>query len=109
LIVELARAHRGLAGADPTRARRAFDRAASELVRFGDLAAPTLASMLAVGDGVVSSLVTDVLVRIGQPAANDVLPLLDDSRVETRRRAAAVLARLPHARELEDDVRKSLV
>jgi hypothetical protein len=108
LIVELARAHRGLAGADPARARRAFDRAGNELVRFGDRAVPTLVSMLAIGDAVVASLIEDVLVRIGAPAVDDVLPLLDDPAVDSRRRGAAALARMPHGLELEERVRDVL-
>ncbi len=110
LAVEMVKAHRALGGADTERARRAFDRAQLELVRAGECAVATLAGFVEVADSVSSTLAVGVLARIGRPAVAPVAALLDRSQLETRRRAAAALAELPHGGvTLEPVVRTRLI
>jgi len=109
LIVEMVRAHAGLTGAEPARSRRAFDRAVNELVRVGEPSLPQLVGLLEVSDGIVSALASYTLRQLGKPAALAVEPLLDSPNTETRRRAAAVLEKLPHTADNEPELRKRLV
>jgi HEAT repeat protein len=109
LIVEMVRAHAGLTGAEPARSRRAFDRAVNELVRVGEPALPKLVGLLEVGDGIVSALASYTLRQLGKPAVLAVQPLIDSPTSETRRRAVAVLEKLPHSADNEVELRKKLV
>ncbi|MBK7876350.1 MAG: HEAT repeat domain-containing protein [Planctomycetes bacterium] len=85
-----------------------FERAADELVQFGTAATPVLVELLAVRDGIVAFLAGDVLARIGAPAVVPCRALLDDTEPETRRRAAELLGRLPHAGKDEVAVQETL-
>jgi hypothetical protein len=110
LTLEMVRAQRALGGTDPRRAQAAYDRARLELVRFGDSAVPSLVAFLEVSDAVGASEVSDVLERIGRPAVFPVAALLDSKQTETRRRAASLLARLPHSGSTrEAEIRERLV
>ena len=97
LAVEMVKAHRALGSGDAERARRALDRAQHELVRAGDCAVATLAGFVEVADPVSSTLAVSVLARIGRASVAPIAVLLDSAELETRRRAAAALAELPHA------------
>jgi HEAT repeat protein len=94
LVIELVRAWHGQNAAEPGRARRAFERARAELVRSGTVAAPVLAQLLDVGDAVVAELAANVLLRIDPAPVAEMAELLGSPEGETRRRAAALLARL---------------
>ncbi|MBI5365121.1 MAG: HEAT repeat domain-containing protein [Planctomycetes bacterium] len=85
-----------------------FERAASELVEFAPVSTPLLVELVGVRDGVVAFLAADVLARIGARAAEPVARLLDDRVPETRRRAAVLLARLPHAGPAEIAIQEAL-
>lgn len=85
-----------------------FERAADELVEFAPAATPVLVGLLAVRDGIVAFLAADVLARIGLPAVEPCARLLDDREPETRRRAAELLGRLPHAAAGEIAVEEAL-
>src|SRR5688572_21173502 len=111
LTLEMVRAQRALGGTDARRAHAAYDRARLELVRFGERAVPSLVAFLEVADSIGATEATDVLERIGRPAVLPAAELLDREAPETRRRASALLARLPHsgsARE-EEAIRASLI
>lgn len=85
-----------------------FERAASELVELGDESTPVLVELLAVRDGIVAFLAADVLARIGARAVDPTAALLDAREPETRRRAAELLGRLPHAGGAEVRVQEAL-
>ena len=104
LVIEMVRAHDALTGTEPARARRALDRSRAELVRLAPGSTPTLVQLLAVGDGVVARLCGEVLVEIREDVAVRVASLLDEGKPETRRRAAVLLADLPHAASREPAV-----
>jgi hypothetical protein len=74
-----------------------FERAQQDLVALAAFSTPVLAELLRLPDGVVAFLAADRLVAIGAPATAGAVPLLGDGRPETRRRAAELLGRLPHA------------
>lgn len=74
-----------------------FERAQHELVFLSEHSTPVLVQFLTVKDGVVALLAADTLTLIGAPAIEPTLRLLTDARAETRRRAAELLGRLPHA------------
>lgn len=74
-----------------------FERAANELAEFAEQSTPVLVELVAVRDGVVAFLAADLLERIGARAAVPVSRLLADAHPETRRRAAELLGKLPHA------------
>lgn len=85
--------------------RTAHERARAELVRQGERAAPVLAEMLVVGDGVVAYLAGEVLARIEGPlGAPPVSERLAGAGMEGRRRAAELLERLPSAGAAEGEV-----
>jgi HEAT repeat protein len=109
-IVELVRAHRAIAaGSDVERARRALERARGELARVPERSAASVVALLEVSDNVGADLAIATLEELGRPAVIHVVPLLERPRMETRRRAAAALARLPHAAQDEPQVRAGLV
>lgn len=111
LTLEMVRAQRALGGKDSRRAQAAYDRSRLELVRFGERAVPSLVAFLEVADAVGATEAADVLERIGRPAVRATVELLERDAPETRRRAAALLARLPHSgsgRE-EAEIRAGLV
>ncbi|HVS10641.1 MAG TPA: hypothetical protein VMS76_12290, partial [Planctomycetota bacterium] len=108
LVVEWVRAWHGQNAADPTRARRAFERARAELVRAGATGAPVLAQLLDIGDSVVAELAADVLLRIDPAPVAEVAELLGSPEGETRRRAAALLARLGADPEADERAREAL-
>lgn len=85
-----------------------FERAASELAEFAEQSTPVLVALVAVRDGVVAFLAADLLERIGQPAAAPVSRLLADANAETRRRAAELLGKLPHAGADEVAIQQAL-
>jgi len=87
----------------------AFERARADLIALGPAAAPVLVELVVVGDGVTCWLAGDVLALMDE--AEVVLPVaagLADERAETRRRAAELLAKLPHARGDEPAVAAAL-
>jgi hypothetical protein len=82
-----------------------FERAQHELVFLAPHSAPVCIELAIVGDGPVSFLAGDVLERIDD--SRWTLPValrLRDEEVATRRRSAALLEKLPPAREEEEDV-----
>ncbi len=80
-------------GGEPGR----FERAQADLVWLAPISTSVLAQLLAVPDGVVAFLAADRLVAIGASAIPVVTPMLKADRLETRRRAAELLGRLPNA------------
>jgi hypothetical protein len=86
-----------------------FERARRDLVEMGPAVAPFLVEMVEVADSVVSFLAGDVLVRMDDPdVALAVAGRLGVGERESRRRAADLLGRLPHARSREAQVREPL-
>jgi hypothetical protein len=85
-----------------------FERAAAELCEFEAQSTPVLVELLAVRDGVVAFLAADLLLRIGVRAAPSIARLLNDESEETRRRAAELLGKLPHAGEGEGVLEEAL-
>lgn len=85
-----------------------FERASADLVELGEHSTPVLAELLDVRDGIVAFLAADLLVRIGARALPFAAAKLDDSEAETRRRAAELLGRLPHAGAEEVELETSL-
>lgn len=80
-------------GGEPGR----FERAQADLVWLAPTSTPVLAQLLAVPDGVVAFLAADRLVAIGVTSIPVILPMLKADRLETRRRSAELLGRLPNA------------
>ncbi len=85
-----------------------FERATAELVELGEQATPVLSELLGVRDGIVAFLAADILARIGARALPFTAAKLDDPQPETRRRAAELLGRLPHAGADEVELEKAL-
>jgi HEAT repeat protein len=85
-----------------------FDRVQSELVLLQPYSTPALAQMLALKDGIVAFLGADTLKRIGAPALEHILPVLEDASPEVRRRAAHLLGELPNGGEREPALLESL-
>lgn len=87
-----------------------YERARRDLVEMGGAVAPFLVEMIEVADSVVSFLAGDVLVRMDDPqVAVAVAGRLVAEQREARRRAAELLARLPHARSREAEVNEPLM
>lgn len=86
-----------------------FERARAELAILGEHAVPTLGELLVIGNGATGMLAGDVLAEIGRPALDYVAALLERPSPTARRRAAELLARLPHGRGREGAVRDALV
>jgi len=97
LVREMVRTYDRNAFARPGGEPGRFERAQADLLAFAPYSAPVLAELLRVPDGIVAFLAADRLAAIGAPAVAHVVPLLDADRLETRRRAAELLGRLPHA------------
>lgn len=91
-------------GGDPGR----FERAQADLVALAPWSASVLAELLRVPDGVIAFLAGDRLIAIGAPAVAHVVAILEDERLETRRRAAELLGKLPHAGAGEIAVQQAL-
>ena len=89
-------------------ARGPYERARDELVLFGEAAAPLLTELFAVGDDVVAFVAADALMHVAGPACLPVAGLLEREETKVRRRAAELLASLPHARSAEEGVRRAL-
>lgn len=86
-----------------------FERAQEDLVFLKERSTPVLVELLAVGDNVAAFLAGDVLVQMDDPSvAPLVAAKLAAPERETRRRAAEVLGRLPHAHEDEEAVLDAL-
>lgn len=85
-----------------------FERARAELLRLGAPAVPTLAELMAIGDGTAAYLCRDLLVEIGRPAIDYAVGLLERESATARARAAQVLAHLPHAGDGEAAVQAAL-
>jgi HEAT repeats len=82
-----------------------FERAQRELIWMAKDSGPVMVELVMVGDGVVSFLAGDVLVRIDDPQYSlSVANKLEDPEGETRRRAAQLLGKLPHAQKNETRV-----
>jgi len=92
------------AGAEPG----PFERARADLVVLAEHSTPVLVELLRVPDGIVAFLAADCLGAIGAHALPGVVALLTDARPETRRRAAELLGRLPHAGAREDEILAAL-
>ncbi|MBL8861475.1 MAG: HEAT repeat domain-containing protein [Planctomycetes bacterium] len=108
LVRELVRGYERNAFARPGGEPGRFERAQADLVAFADASSPVLAELLRAPDGVVAFLCADRLVAIGARAVPHVTPLLSDARPETRRKAAELLGRLPHAGAAEVAVQEAL-
>ncbi|MCB9914255.1 MAG: glycosyltransferase [Planctomycetes bacterium] len=75
-----------------------FERAQRELLYLRDASGPVLVELVRVGDGVVSVLAGDLLVRMDDARWTlATLALTEDAAPEVRRRALELCARLPHA------------
>ncbi len=74
-----------------------FERAQQELVVLCEHSTNVLAQFLTVKDGIVAFLAADTLAKIGAPAIEPTVKVLGDTHAEARRRAAELLAGLPHA------------
>lgn len=85
-----------------------FERASAELVALAEHSTPVLDGLLAVPDGIVAFLAADVLARIGAPALPYVSARLEGGLPETRRRAAELCERLPHAAQGEIELQQRL-
>ncbi len=109
LVLELAKAYRALGGGDHARAMRAHQRALEELVALPELSTPVLVTLLEVADPVGSTVAARALEEVGRPAVEPVVALLASEEVETRRRAADLLGKLPHAGTAEARVRKQMI
>lgn len=109
LVLELVKAYRALGGGDHARAMRAYQRALEELVALPDLSTPVLVTLLEVADPVGSTVAARALEDVGRPAVEPVAALLASAEVETRRRAADLLGKLPHAGTPEARVRTRMV
>jgi hypothetical protein len=72
-----------------------FERAQGELIEMKEHSTPLLSGLVGVRDGIVAFLAADTLVKIGAPANQPVVKLLEDSTDETRRRASELLGKLP--------------
>jgi hypothetical protein len=82
-----------------------FERAQRELLWMHEDSAPVLLELVLVGDGVVAFLAGDLLVRIDDPRWSlAVAQRLTEPEAERRRRAAALLAKLPHAQRGEAEL-----
>lgn len=97
LVREMVRAYEQNAFARPGGEPGRFERAQADLVSLAPYSVPVLAELLRAPDGVVAFLAADRLAAIGAESAAPVATLLDDERRDTRRRAAELLGRLPHA------------
>jgi len=109
VFLEFVRAHRSLGGMDSARARRARDRASSELGSIGAPAAPTLIAVLEVGDDVTAELAMEVLGEIGRPALGPLVDALKSESPRARQRVASTLARMPHGAREEPRIREALI
>lgn len=85
-----------------------FERARAELTRLGSASVPTLAELMAIGDGTASLLCGDVLVDIGAAALDYVPRLLERGAALERARGAELLGRLPHSGGGEADLLRTL-
>lgn len=85
-----------------------FERARAELTRLGAASVPTLAELMAIGDGTASLLCADVLEQIGAPGLDYVPRLLQRESALERARGAELLGRLPHSGEGEADLLRAL-
>jgi hypothetical protein len=85
-----------------------FERSRAELARIGAPAVPTLAELMAIGDGSAALLCGDLLVEIGSPALGYAPQLLERDSALERERAAALLGRLPHAMDDEGGLLEAL-
>lgn len=108
LAIEMVRAFDRSNLARAGEAKGPFERAQDELVLLGEHSSPFLAQFLAVRDGIVAYLAADTLARIGTAAVDPVVEVLADPNGETRRRAAELLARLPHQGAREPAVLEAL-
>ncbi len=108
LVREMVRAYERNAFARPGGEPGRFERAQADLVALTNTSGPVLAELLRAKDGVVAFLAADRLLAIGAPAVAHVVVLLEDERAETRRRAAELLASLPHAGTAEIAVQQAL-
>jgi len=108
LVREMVKTYDRSGFARPGGAPGRFERAQADLVELGAYSAPVLAQLLDVPDGIIAFLAGDRLLAIGASSIPHVTPLLTAERPETRRRAAELLGRLPHAGSDEVDVQKQL-
>jgi HEAT repeat protein len=86
-----------------------FERARAELRRLGGASVPTLAELMAMGDGTAAHLCAEVLTDIGRPAVSYVAMLLDRESATERARGADLLGKLPYFGDGEPDLRTALV
>lgn len=108
LVREMVKTYDRSGFARPGGAPGRFERAQEDLVELGPHSAPVLAQLLDVPDGIVAFLASDRLIALGASSIPLVTPLLAAQRPETRRRAAELLGRLPHAGAGEVAVQKLL-
>ena len=108
LLIEMVRSFDRSRLALPGQVAGPFERAQSELVLLSGQSTPVLVQSLELKDGVVAFLAADTLAKIGLPAVEPARRLLAADRSESRRRAAELLERLPHAQDQEIRVQESL-
>lgn len=97
LVIEMVQAFDRSRLARVSQQQGPFERAQNELVFLAAESTPVLLQFLTLKDGVVAFLATDTLTRIGVPAIEPALKLLEDPVPDTRRRAAELLGKLPNA------------
>lgn len=100
LAGDLSRGHESTAGR--------YDRARAELLILGAPAVPTVAEVMAIGDGAVAQVCSELLVAIGVEALPYVTGLLDRDERAARERAALVLAELPRDPARDGDAHAAL-
>ncbi len=108
LVIEMVRSYERSWLATAGEVEGPFERSQRELALLYPGSTPVLAELLAVKDGIVAFLASDVLKRIGEPALADVARKLDDATPEVRRRAAELLGELPHGGGSEAAIHEAL-
>lgn len=85
-----------------------FERCRAELIRLGEASVPTLAELMAIGDGTVAHICSELLVEIGRPSLGYVTSMLDREDPEERARVVVLLRDLPNGKAEEDGILAAL-
>jgi hypothetical protein len=108
LVIEMVRAYERSRLTTAGQIEGPFERAQRELTLMPAGSTPVLVELLGVKDGIVAFLAADVLERIGEPALAGVTAKLESETPEVRRRAAELLAELPHGGAEEAAIHEAL-
>jgi HEAT repeat protein len=108
LTIELVQAYDRSRLARVAQQRGPFERAQDELVLMADQSTPVLVQFMTLKDDIVAFLAADTLARIGVPAIEPTLKLLENADPKNRMRAADLLGKLPHAGGGETKVLEAL-